>query len=378
MAEFKRVILIVVEGLGLGAAPDAAAFSDGGADTLGHLVGHFRARLQLPVLQGLGLTALHPVLFTQEAVQEHSYYGRLRSMTSNKSAVEDYWELLGVVDEEELTAYPSGFSAALIHQLEQQFHRPVLVNAPYQPQHLLEDYGDAQVATGGLLVSTSGGSDMVVSAHEATIDGEELVQVGRFIRRFVDQQDSGRLQMVQTMPFAGSPGRYYYRFARQRTFYLRPPQPTVVDRARAVGCPVKVVTGTTAFADLQSALKSAPDTGLYLLSVHEIDQAGYQRNPEESGQQLMKFDQHLAEVLPLVHPDDLLIVTANHGNDPAFSGEESTREWLPLLAYSPSLRGGRLADRATLADIAATIQDVLGLADGPTSGCGHSFRSLLL
>lgn len=219
---------------------------------------------------------------------------------------------------------------------------------------------------------------MVVSAHEATIDGEELVQVGRFIRRFVDQQDSDRLQMVQTLPFAGSPGRYYYRFARQRTFYLRPPQPTVINRARAVGCPVKVVTGETAFADLQSVLKNTPGAGLYLVPVHEVDRAGYQRNPEDSGQQLMKFDQHLAEVLPLVHPDDLLIVTANHGNDPAFSGEESTREWLPLLAYSPSLRGGRLADRATLADIAATIQDVLGLADGPISGCGHSFRSLLL
>lgn len=377
MTEFKRVVLIIVEGLGLGAAPDAAVFADNGADTMGHLCNHFRVRLQLPTLQKMGLGGLHPRLAARET-PVHSYYGRLRSMTSNKSAVEDYWELLGVVDEEEPTAYPSGFSAALIHQLEQEFHRPVLVNAPYQPQHLLEDYGDVQVATGGLLVSTSGGSDMVVSAHEATIDGDELEKVGRFIRRFVDQQDSGRLQIVQTLPFAGAPGRYYYRFTRQQTFYLRPPQPTVVDRARAVGCPVKVVTGTTAFADLQLALKSAPDTGLYLVPIHEIDRAGYQRNPEGSGQQLMKFDQHLAEVLPLVHPDDLLIVTANHGNDPAFSGEESTREWLPLLAYSPSLRGGRLADRATLADIAATIQDVLGLADGPISGCGYSFRSLLL
>lgn len=182
MTKFKRVILVVVEGLGLGAAPDAAVFSDSGADTLGHLADHFRARLQLPTLQRLGLTALHPVAFTPPVVQEHSYYGRLRQMTSEKSAIEDYWELLGVVRKQDATAYPSGFSAAFVHQLERQFHRPVLVNAPYQPQHLLEDYGDVQVATGGLLVSTSGGSDMVVSAHEATVTGDEFARLGRFIR----------------------------------------------------------------------------------------------------------------------------------------------------------------------------------------------------
>ena len=378
MTKFKRVILVVVEGLGLGAAPDAAVFSDSGADTLGHLADHFRARLQLPTLQRLGLTALHPVAFTPPVVHEHSYYGRLRQMTSEKSAIEDYWELLGVVREQDAAAYPSGFSAAFVHQLERQFHRPVLVNAPYQPQHLLEDYGDVQVATGGLLVSTSGGSDMVVSAHEATVTGDEFTRLGRFIRHWFDEEGSSLLRQVTTRPFAGGPGRYYYRSAEQRIFYMRPPQPTVVDRVRAAHQPVRVIAGATVFSDLQMVLREDPATGLYLVPVHEIDRAGYQRDPEKSGQHLMEVDRHLAEVLPLVRTNDLLLITANHGNDPAFAGEGSTREWLPLLAYSPSLRGGRLADRSTLADIAATIQEVLGLADDQARGYGHSFRSLLL
>lgn len=378
MTKFKRVILVVVEGLGLGAAPDAAAFSDSGADTLGHLAGHFRARLQLPVLQSLGLMALHPGAFTQPAVQGHSYYGRLRQMASGKSALEDYWELLGAVSTQEPTAYPSGFSATFVHQLERQFHRPVLVNAPYQLQHLLEDYGDIQVATDGLLVSTSGGSDMVVSAHAATITGDEFARLGRFIRHWFDEESSGLLQQVTMLPFAGGPGRYYYRPTEQQIFYMRPPQPTVVERIWTAHQPVKVIAGMTAFSDLQTSLREETATGLYLVPVHEIDWAGYQRDPEKSGQRLMEVDRHLAEVLPLVRTDDLLLITANHGNDPAFAGEGSTREWLPFLAYSPSLRGGRLADRSTLADIAATIQDVLGLADDQARGYGHSFRSLLL
>lgn len=377
MTRFKRVILVVVEGLGLGAAPDAAAFADRGADTLGHLSSHFRARLQLPTLQKMGLAELHACL-PSSGVPEHSYYARLRSMINYKSAIEDYWELLGVVSRQEPSAYPRGFSSAFVHQLEQEFHRPVLVNAPYQPQHLLEDYGDVQRATGGLLVSTSGGSDLLVTAHETTITGTKLAQIGRFIRYWFDEQGSEQLQQVTTIPFTGEPGRYYYRLAGQRTLYMRPPQSTVVDRARAAHRPVRVINGATAFADLETVLQSPAATGLYLLPVHEIDQAGYRRDPEESGQRLMEVDRHLAEVLPLVRTDDLLLITANHGNDPAFSGEESTREWLPLLAYSPSLRGGRLVDRSTLADVAATIQDALGLAGNPISECGQSFQSLLL
>lgn len=157
----------------------------------------------------------------------------------------------------------------------------MLVNAPYQPQHLLEDYGDVQVATGGLLVSTSGGSDMVVSAHEATVTGDEFARLGRFIRHWFDEEGSGLLRQVTTRPFAGGPGRYYYRSAEQRIFYMRPPQPTVVDRVRAAHQPVRVIAGTTVFSDLQTVLREDPATGLYLVPVHEIDRAGYQRDPEK-------------------------------------------------------------------------------------------------
>lgn len=375
MADFKRVVLVIVEGLGLGAAPDAAAFADNGSDTLGHLVEYFRARLQLPTLQRMGLAELH-FLTDSPLLPEHSYYGRLRQLTNYKSAVEDYWELFGAVNQTEPTAYPAGFPAAFVRHLEQAFHRPVLVNAPYQPQHLLEDYGEMQAATGGLLVSTSGGSDLLISAHEATIADAELVRVGRFSRRFFDEAGPRSLQKVITVSFAGAPGRYYYRSAAQQVFYMQPAQPTVLDRAQAADCPVRVLAGAAAFDRVRLTLQDrAP--GLYLVPVHEIDQAGYRRDPEASGQSLMEFDRQLAEILPLVHADDLLLVTANHGNDPVFSGNASTREWLPLLAYSPALQGGRLADRPTLADVAATIQDILGLGTS-AAGVGRSFRSLLV
>ena len=170
---------MIAEGLGLGAAPDAAEFADNGADTLGHLRRHFRARLQLPTLQKLGLANLSPYAGTQQ-VAEHSWHGRLSQQARYKSPIEDYWELLGAVNQTEPTAYPSGFPQSFIEQLEREFHRPVLVNSPYHPRHLLEDYGQQQVVTGGLLISTSGGSDLFVSAHEETITDEELERVGRF------------------------------------------------------------------------------------------------------------------------------------------------------------------------------------------------------
>lgn len=375
MAEFKRVILVIAEGLGLGAAPDAAEFADNGADTLGHLRRHFRARLQLPTLQKLGLANLSPYPGAQR-VAEHSWHGRLSQQARYKSPIEDYWELLGAVNQTEPTAYPSGFPRIFIEQLEREFHRPVLVNSPYHPCHLLEDYGQRQVVTGGLLISTSGGSDLLVSAHEETITDEELERVGRFIRHYFDSRETSRLQQVITVPFAGRPGRYFYRVTAQHSFYMRPTQPTVIDQALAAGYPVQVVTGEAAFDELSVILQQS-GTGLYLLPFHELDQAGYRRDPELSGQHLMEFDRHLAALLPLVHSEDLLLVTANHGNDPSFPGTASTREWLPLLAYSPALTGGRLADRSTLADVAATIMDILGL-DIPADGEGRSFRSLLI
>ncbi|MGM9892158.1 phosphopentomutase [Limosilactobacillus sp.] len=375
-AKFNRIIMVVVDGLGIGSAPDAAHFADQGADTLGSLVRHFRARLQLPVLTSLGLGELHPLFSPATLATDHAYYGQARPAAIGKTGLEGAWELLGVPTREEFTAFPQGFPPELLAKISRDAHRPVISNQPATPVRALANWGDEQVATGGIIIFTSGGSDLWLTAHEATMTAEELWEVGYAARRWLDQQDNVNLSQVIAVPFAGDAlGRYVYRRTAARVLPMAAPRPTVVTRLKAAGIPVQTLSGddTGALQELGRQL-AKQQSGLWLTHLGAVDRAGRQRDPERMGQSLQAVDRALGELLPRLDRDDLLLLTATHGNDPDFPGGALTREWVPLLAYSTRLTGGRLADRASLADTAALILENFDLVSENT---GNSFLTLL-
>lgn len=377
-AKFARVIMVVIDGLGMGSAPDADRFADQGSDTMSSLVRHFRARLQLPVLARLGLGEVHP-LFNQEApVDAHTYYGQTRATAVGKTALEGIWELLGVPTTEEFTAFPQGFPQSLLTKAARYTHRPIIGNQPATPLNGLSRWGSEQVATGGIIVFTSGGSDLWVTAHEATLASGELWRVGRYLRQLFDQQEGIRLSQVIAVPFSGDPvSGYAYRPTAAKVLPMPAPRPTVIDRLRAAGVPVRMLSSQGNDSKIIQKLgRQLVQTqfGLWVTRLVDVDRAGRQRNPEKMGQFLRKVDRALGELLPTLTNDDLLILTATHGNDPDFPGTAITREWLPLLAYSPQLVGGRLTDRTSLTDVATLILENFDLASENT---GNNLLTLL-
>lgn len=377
-AKFNRVIMVVIDGLGMGSAPDADRFADQGADTMGSLVRHFRARLQLPVLARLGLGELHPFFKQGASVGTHAYYGQARPTAIGKTALEGTWELMGAPTTTEFTAFPQGFPQALLAKTARYAHRPLIGNQPATPLGGLSRWGDEQVATGGMIVFTSGGSDLWVTAHEATLADGELWRVGQYLRQLFDRQKGIRLSQVIAVPFSGDPVTgYTYRQAAAKVLPMPVPRPTVIDRLQATEVPVQTLGGQG--DDLETIQElgrrlSQYQMGLWVTHLSGVDRAGQQRDPERMGQSLRKVDQALGELVPTLTKDDLLLVTATHGNDPDFPGTTLTREWVPLLAYSPRLTGGRLSDRASLADTAALILENFGLA---SENVGNSFLTLL-
>lgn len=375
-AQFKRIIMVVVDGLGIGSAPDASIFADQGADTLGSLVRHFRARLQLPTLTRLGLGELHPPFSQHSVAPNHAYYGQARPTAVGKTGLEGAWELLGVPTTEEFTAFPQGFPPTLLAKIARVVHRPVIGNQPVKPVQALSRWGDEQQATGGIIIFTSGGSDLWLTAHETTMTNEELWTVGRQVRRLLDQQDNLNLSQLIAVPFGNDMlGGYLYRRSAAKVMPMAVPRPTVISRLQAAGIPVQSLhsEGATALQE-QGHQLSKRQSGLWLTHLSAVDRAGRQRDPEVMGRSLGEVDRALGDLLPKLTADDLLLLTATHGNDPDFPGRALTREWVPLLAYSSRLVGGRLADRTSLADAAALILENFGLASENT---GNSFLTLL-
>lgn len=368
--KFDRVIMVVIDGLGVGSAPDAGKFADQGADTLGRLVSHFRARLQLPTLERLGLGEVHPLFGHNSVVDSHVCYGKARPAAIGKTILEGRWELEGVTTREEFTAFPHGFPVNIISSISHYADRRVIANQVAAPQGALRQWGRKQIATGDLIVFTSGGSDLWITAHETTVSLEKLRQIGRYARRLFDQQTDFNLGQVVTVLFTGnSIGGYRYQWENNESLLMATPTPTALEQLRLREIPVQVITPK----EIQAYL-TRMSTGLLVTRLQDADHAGSQRNPEKMGQKLMLADQKLAKLLPSVQTHDLLIVTSSYGNDPDFPGTAITREWVPILAYSPCLNGGRFANRSTLADVAALLLENFGIAEKQTV---ESFLTLL-
>lgn len=393
---YKRVFAIVLDSVGAGPAPDGAAFGDQGADTLGHVGHHFAGKLALPNLASLGLSNLHatPIEGVPVAHPAKGAYGRMVEISAGKDSMDGHWEMMGLPVERPLATFPEGFPASIIQQLEAFSGRKVIVNRPYSGTEVIKDYGEQQMATGDLIVYTSGDSVLQIAAHEEVIPLAELYRICEFARTLVNgpEYTVGR---IIARPYIGPDKDHFTRTANRRDFSLEPTGATDLDRLKAAGL---AVIGIGKINDIFSGhgitkgyhnesnmdgmdhvdeVMQTNFTGFCFTNLVDFDAMyGHRRNPAGFGQALMDFDRRLGTVLANLRPDDLLLITADHGNDPCYQGTDHTREVVPLLAYSPSMKHGDidLGQRATYADLGATILANFGVAG---NGVGTSFLAQL-
>jgi phosphopentomutase len=374
-----RALLIVLDSVGLGHAPDAAAYGDEGADTLGHLI-DFDPSLpaRLPNLWSLGLGN---ILGRDPVPVPAASFGRMREVSRGKDSTTGHWELAGVVLREPFGLFER-FPPELVRAIEAEAGVSFIGNCPASGTQIIDDLGPEHVRTGRPILYTSADSVLQIAAHEDVIPVQRLYEICRIARRHADPFRIGR---VIARPFVGAPGAFT-RTARRHDFSMKPPR-TVLNAIAERGLPVKSIgkvfdlfagegiteshpTDSNADGMRQTAkVWATTDAGLVFTNLVDFDTVyGHRRDPAGYANALVEFDRWLAGFLPACRDDDLLILTADHGNDPTYRGTDHTRERVPLLVRHA---GGSvdLADRATFADVAATLAEFLGIEDGwPAAG----------
>ncbi len=373
MSAFDRAILVVLDGCGVGAAPDAADYGDVGEnhpDTLGHLA-EAVGGLNLPTLQALGLGNIAPLRGVPPADAPRAHYGKVQPHSKGKDSVTGHWEMMGVHTEVPFPTYPNGFPPEIMQAFESRIGRQTLGNYPASGTEIIRQLGAEHLRTGKPIVYTSADSVFQIAAHEAVIPVEALYRMCEIARELL--QPPHHVQRVIARPFIGDSPETFRRTENRRDFPL-PPPPNLIDALaeRGVGVyGVGVVPELFVYRGFRHAERTqsnpehhqalvralASDCAFIFANFEDFDMLyGHRNDPEGFARALEAFDGMLAELLALLQPTDWLILTADHGNDPTTPSTDHSREYLPLLIYSPSVEAGRdLGVRRTLADIGATI-----------------------
>lgn len=371
---YGRCALIVLDGVGIGAAPDAAAYGDEGSDTLGNLaraVGGF----DLPNLERLGLGCCRP-LAGMRCDRPTAAFGVAVPRATGKDSTSGHWELCGMVLEEAFPTYPDGFPDDIIDAFSRATGRPVIGNRVASGTAIIDELGAQQLEIGAWIVYTSVDSVFQIAAHEELIPLEELERAGRVARQILSGEHA--VSRVITRPFVGQPGAFR-RTADRRDLAVPPPGPTLLDRLSAVGVPSRGVgkvddlfagRGITsrhtavnreAYQLIAGCLESM-ERGFLFANVIEFDQSWGHRNDVPGFYQgLRDLDDALPGLLGLLRAGDLMILTADHGNDPTTPSTDHSREAVPVLAVGPEVRAGPLGDLA-FADVGATVAEFFGVA----------------
>ncbi|MBC8743910.1 phosphopentomutase [Lactobacillus sp. Marseille-P7033] len=374
---YKRVFVIVMDSVGTGAAHDAAKFDDVGSDTLGHVGEYYKGALKLPNLGKLGISNLRdtPIEGVPVADPAIGDYGKMEEISAGKDSMDGHWEMMGLPVTKPLSTFPNGFPQKIVDKLEKFSGRKVIVNKPYSGTEVIHDYGERQMKTGELILYTSGDSVMQIAAHEDVIPVEELYKICEYARTLVNgpEYTVGR---IIARPYVGPDKDHFTRTANRHDFSLKPIGETDMDRLREASYDVIGVGKINDIFSGQGIDKGYHNesnmdgmdhvdevmkqdfTGFCFTNLVDFDAMyGHRRNPKGFGQALMDFDKRLGTVLDEMKPDDLLMITADHGNDPGFKGTDHTRENVPLLVYSPSMNkpNQSLGLRKTFSDLGATI-----------------------
>lgn len=393
---YKRVFTIVLDSLGIGEAQDAAKFDDVGADTLGHIAQYWGKDFKIPNLTKLGIgniRADQPLQDVKVPEKPLGYYGKMQETSVGKDSMDGHWEMMGLPVTEPLGFFPQGFPDELIKKLAAFSKREIIVNKPYSGTEVIKDYGEYQLKTGALIVYTSGDSVLQIAANEKVIPLKELYRICEYARSITVDQPY-RIGRVIARPYVGTDKTNFKRTSDRHDYALKPTGETDLDRLKKAGFDVLAVgkindifsgQGITSGVHTESNHDGMVHTiqnldkdfnGYSFTNLVDFDAMyGHRRNPKGYGQALMAFDEQLGEFLKQMRQDDLLFITADHGNDPGFRGTDHTREFVPLLAYSPSLQNSAsLGIRSTFADLGATILANFGVAGNTV---GQSFLSQL-
>ena len=370
----KRVFLIVLDSFGVGEMPDAADFGDKGADTLRSCFG--TGRLSVPNMQKLGLFNIDGVTVGVKCAEPQGAYLRIAESSRGKDTTTGHWEIAGIVSKKPFPTFPDGFPAEVIEQFSRATGRGVLCNKPYSGTKVIADYGEEHLRTGDLIVYTSADSVFQIAAHEDIVPVETLYEYCRMAREILTGDYAvGR---VIARPFEG---KYpFTRTPRRHDFSLVPPRDTMLDCISGQGLDAigigkiydifagkgltKYVRDIGNFCDMNetSHFQSIPFHGLCFTNLVDFDmQYGHRRDPDGYAQALNEFDVWLGGFLEKMQPDDVLIITADHGCDPCHSGTDHTREHIPVLICGSGIKPGNLGTRACFGDIGATVLDLLNV-----------------
>ncbi len=371
---FKRVFLVILDSVGIGEAPDANEFNDIGSDTLGHIAEH-RDGLHMPNMAKLGLSNIKEIKGIPATKQPQAYYTKMQEASNGKDTMTGHWELMGLHIETPFKTFPDGFPKELIQALENFSGRKIIGNKPASGTEILDELGSEHLKTGALIVYTSADSVLQIAAHEDVIPIEKQYEICEYARK-ITLDEKYMVGRIIARPFTGEPGSFT-RTSNRHDYALKPFGRTVMNELADQQLDVLAIGKISDIFDSEGVTqtfrtKSNMDgmdklnesitmdfTGLSFLNLVDFDAVyGHRRDPDGYGQALEQFDARLPEVLKLLKDEDLLIITADHGNDPTFHGTDHTREYVPLLVYSPSIKNAsELSVRSTFADVGATIAD---------------------
>lgn len=377
---FNRVFVIVLDSLGIGPMADSARFDDAGADTLGH-ISETVEHLDIPNLQRLGLANLKVLKQVKPAEHPEGYFMAMNEASNGKDTMTGHWEMMGIrTDKPFITFTEHGFPKELIDELEKRCGRKIIGNKAASGTEILEELGEQEVNEGKLIVYTSADSVLQICGNEETMGLETLYHYCE-IARELTMRDEWRVGRVIARPYVGKKRGEFKRTSNRRDYALKPTGPTALNALKDAGYDVISVgkindifvgEGITESNHSDSSVHGMQQTidiakrdfkGLCFTNLVDFDALwGHRRNPVGYGEEIEKFDKKLGELLPLLREDDLLILTADHGNDPTYKGTDHTREQVPFIAYSPSdTESGKLDTSDTFAVIGATIADNFGV-----------------
>lgn len=370
----KRVFLIVLDSFGIGALPDAAKYSDAGANTLGGVKDH--PAFDVPNMKALGLFNIQGV--GGGVPSPRAAFARVAESSNGKDTIIGHWEICGIVSERDLPTYKNGFPDEIINKFKALTGRGVLCNKPYSGTEVIKDYGEEHIKTGDLIVYTSADSVFQIAAHEDVVPVKELYRYSELAREMLRGEHAvGR---VIARPFIGENGSFT-RTANRHDYALVPPSKTVLDYIKdggkdviAIGKINDIFAGkgisehakTSGNADGMAKTLAAAKrdfSGLCFTNLVDFDQLyGHRRNVEGYAKALTEFDRWLGGFLQELKEDDVLFITADHGCDPSYTHTDHTREYVPLLVYGKGIKSADLGVLNSFADVGKTVASLLGVS----------------